>query len=53
MAYVQTTTGALVNGKAAGKPDSYTMEQAVASAAERNKRAEELGIPTRYEAAED
>jgi hypothetical protein len=52
VAYVQTTTGISVNGKGLdGKPDAYTLEQAQASVADRNQRAEELGIKTRYEVA--
>ena len=52
MAYVQTTDGNLVDGRyGAGKPDSYNLVEAQASAAERNQRAEKLGIKTRYEAA--
>lgn len=52
MAHVTTDSGAYV----AGKPDpkmkppfpGYTPEQAAADAAERNRRAEALGITTRY-----
>lgn len=49
MAYVQTTAGVHVNGMVPGKADGYTLAQAEASAAERNARAVELGIKTRYE----
>lgn len=52
MAFVQTTDGAHVDGKLPGKPDAYTMDEAQASAKERNVRAEDLGIKARYEAVE-
>ena len=45
---VYTTAGTLVQE---ARPP-LTEEQAQVSAAERNKRAEELGIETRYEAKE-
>lgn len=37
-------------GKVLNKPDALSLEEAQASAAERNARAEKMGIKARYEA---
>lgn len=55
MAWVKTTDGAAVSGKSdkdAGETGTLTTEQATASAKDRNERAKELGIKTRYEVGE-
>jgi len=50
---VETTDGQLVDGpNSERKGITITKEQAESSAVDRNTRAEELGIKTRYRAAE-
>lgn len=50
MAVVKTKQGVLAHRD---EKHPLTVEQAQASADDRNQRAEELGIPTRYVVAED
>jgi hypothetical protein len=53
MGWVVKTTDGTLAGKSSGeKEPPWTQEQAEQDAAERNRRAEALGIKTRYEARE-
>jgi hypothetical protein len=53
MPVVRTDRGALVARSPRGIDEEFTTEQAEANAAERNARAEKLGIQTRYVVTEE
>lgn len=54
MAYVRTTDGVWVDGISDKGPagGTLTLDEAQASVKDRNERAKDLGVATRYEAGE-